>query len=111
MSIGSPRSQVTSSTVTFCDFLGYYHKLFPDNTLKASEQLNDITFTQKKRSILHQISTNQHVHLAQHLLNSYLIIDVEAVDSNNVSTLTMLIMNLCLNEAIEGSNDKRIDLI
>ena len=52
----------TTKLVSFSDFLLHYHKV------TDARRLNDIEFTQKKRSLVHLVCSNMHIHLMRHLL-------------------------------------------
>ena len=51
--------------VTFVDFIIQYHKI-PHYDLSL---VNKIEFTMKKRSLVHQVCFNIHIHLLKCLLN------------------------------------------
>ena len=59
------RSIKNDNYVSFCDFIIHYHKL-PHNDL---EQVNKVLFTMKKRTLIHQICQNTHIHLLKNIVD------------------------------------------
>ena len=53
------------SYVSFVDFIVQYHRI-PHHNLRY---VNQVQFTVKKRSLLHQVCQNVHIHLLKNLLN------------------------------------------